>query len=80
MGPRGGSRRFFEPAHHERDGGGAEPLVWLGARGGVGCAPMVGCCWVPAADAGMSVGSAEVKWVLGNRTRAEVEIPRRTSR
>ena len=53
---RAGSTGDFGPAHHERGGGGWEVLVRLGCQGWRGCAELVGCCWVPAGDAGMAEG------------------------
>ncbi len=41
-------------SERERRSGGWEPLVRLGCQGWPGRGPGVGCCWVPAGDAGMT--------------------------
>ena len=51
--------------------GGWEHLAGLGARGRLGCGLMVGCCWVPAGDAGMA--GEEGERVEGRGVGADVE-------
>ena len=65
---------------------GWEHLVRLGCQGWLGCASAIGCCWVPAGDAGMAEGLVAVSggwfdtvrrrlWPGSPRTIRPGEIP-----
>ena len=61
------------PAHHERGwvdrGSGSSKRSGCAVDGVAWCRWIVGCCWVPAADAGMAEGTGWEGWVLGGVVR-----------